>query len=276
MLGPGAGAKCRLRVKLAAVTPAQGERRARVALLDGLRAAGARSRYQHRDDRGAHAQRRGGRRAGVAGLLRRTGVAHGRPARPRRKFARGISMRFRTTWMRSSPMPRAAARRCTNIISILRGTPDEARAEAFRKRVVDVSVFLPSWACARTAARLEHAAQRSRITMPAISRTRRMCAASRANCCAPFPAWSCVRSPTRTCAAAAPAPTTRPAGDRRLARQQESARGHRHRRRDRGDREHRLPHATARASREARFAGARAAYDAGVARCVCRKSRTNS
>jgi glycolate oxidase iron-sulfur subunit len=130
-------------VALPRVTPARGERRAGVALLDRLRAA-----VLDPDINVATIEvlARNGVEvliARSARLLRRARVAHRRSRIGTESFARRIPRCVsRGMWTRSSPTPPAAAPRCTSIISMLRGTADEQRAEAFRHRVLDVSVFL--------------------------------------------------------------------------------------------------------------------------------------
>jgi glycolate oxidase iron-sulfur subunit len=62
---------------------------------------------------------------------------------------------------------------------VLRGTADEARAEAFRHRVMDVSVFLTKLGLREP---LRKRNSRPPTTTPVISRTRRTCAGSRAIC----------------------------------------------------------------------------------------------
>ncbi len=78
---------------------------------------------------------------------------------------------------------------------VLRGTADEARAEAFRKRVMDVSVFLRQARPARTACAKSKPQGRLSRRLPPRERAGRA-PASRAICCARFPASNFSNSPT--------------------------------------------------------------------------------
>ena len=185
---------------------------------------------------------------------------------PRRPSRGGISMRFPPTWTRSSPMPPAAAPRCTSITSSCAGTPDEARAEAFRKRVVDVSVFLTRLGLREVPCELQVATQRIAYHDACHLANAQDVRREPRDLLRAIPGVELRElADAHLCCGSAGTYNHGSAGDRRFARRAEGARGDRHRRRRGGDRQHRLPHATAHASGAARLALAGPPHHAGAA-----------
>jgi glycolate oxidase iron-sulfur subunit len=116
-------------------------RGARVALLAGCAQQVLEAGHQRGNDRRADAQWRGGAGAARAGVLWRAGVAYGRLAR--RAGVRAIGTDAFPAGVDAIITNAAGCGlRCTSIILSCAAPRTSRGAESFRKRVVDVSVFL--------------------------------------------------------------------------------------------------------------------------------------